>query len=97
MISLPWLKTISLALPYKNKVITIMHIKNIKITDRLFFILQIVLIFILIQGITIALGYFDAEIIALILLLISAFVFMMGFILAKIRDKKHKNSFSAGV
>jgi len=74
-----------------------MRIKNIKITDRLFFILQIILIFILIQGITIALGYFDAEIIALVLLLISTLLFTMGFILARIRDKKQKNSFQAGM
>lgn len=71
-----------------------MNIKNINITDRLWFILQIVLIFILIEAITIALGYFDAEIIALVLLLISASVFGLGFIIARIKDKKHKNSFS---
>lgn len=73
-----------------------MQIKNIKITDRLWFILQIFFIFVLIQAITIALGYFDAEIIALILLLISALVFAFGFVIVKIKDKKHKNSFSAG-
>lgn len=71
-----------------------MNIRNINISDRLWFILQIVLIFILIEAITIALGYFDAEIIALVLLLISAAVFGLGFIIARIKDKKHKNSFS---
>ena len=74
-----------------------MQIKNIKITDRLWFILQIFFIFVLIQAITIASGYFDAEIIALILLLISALVFAFGFVIVKIKDKKHKNSFSAGM
>ena len=71
-----------------------MNIRNINISDRLWFILQIVLIFILIEAITIALGYFDAEIIALVLLLISASVFGLGSIIARIKDKKHKNSFS---
>jgi len=74
-----------------------MQIKNINITDRIWFILQIFFIFVLIQAITIALGYFDAEIIALILLLISALVFAFGFVIAKIKDRKHKNSFSAGM
>ena len=73
-----------------------MHIKNVNITDRIWFSLQIAFIFILIQAITIALGYFDAEVIALVLLIISAFVFAAGFMIARIKDKKHKRSFSPG-
>ncbi len=58
------------------------------------FAMEVILIFVLIEAIAYAFGYFDAGTIALVLLSAVVLLFIAAFLNAKIKDKKHKNHFA---
>ena len=71
-----------------------MKTKNINFSNNFWFVLEVILIFVLIEGVAFAFGHLDAGTIALLLLLITALVFIGALFSARYKNKKHKNSFA---
>ncbi len=61
---------------------------------EVWFAMEVILIFVLIEAIAYAFGHFDAGTIALVLLSIAVLLFIAAFLNARIKDKKHKNHFA---
>ena len=62
--------------------------------NGVWFAMEVILIFVLIEAIAYAFGHFDTETIALVLLGIAVLLFIAAFLNARIKDKKHKNHFA---
>jgi len=64
---------------------------NIYIKNGLWFFFELVLIFVVIEGIYYAFGYYGELTIAVALLIFTSLVFIIGFVNARMKDK-HRRS-----
>ena len=61
---------------------------------EIWFAMEVILIFVLIETIAYAFGHFDAGTIALVLLGVAVLLFIAALLNARRMDKKHKNHFA---
>ncbi|MGD8305961.1 MAG: hypothetical protein PVF17_04850 [Ignavibacteria bacterium] len=61
----------------------------LRLKKGMWFFLGVLLVFVSVQATEYTFGHFDAGTIAIVLLAATAFLFVVAFLFAKYRDKKH--------